>query len=32
MAGFFIVGAVINIVLVAAYAAWAVRQWRRKNR
>lgn len=32
MAGFFIVGAAINIVLVAAYIAWAVRQWRKKNR
>ena len=32
MAGFFIVGAVINIALVAAYIAWAVRQWRKKHR
>ncbi len=32
MAGFFIVGAVINVAIVVAYFAWATRQWRRKDR
>ena len=32
LVNFFVVGAVINLVLVGVYLLWAIRQWRMKKR
>ena len=32
LVGFFIIGAVVNVALLAAYMAWAFRQWRNRDR
>ena len=31
MGGFFLAGALLNLILVGAYIVWAVKQWRRKS-
>lgn len=30
MAGFFIIGAIINISLLIAFTIWAIKEWKRK--